>query len=158
MNEFSHGKFARIESQNGNSNSNSHESNSNRIFCLFENSNSPNRIFEHPCSPERLQASATRFMAAFPTQYGLGEEISVDLMSLNGKTALHVVDSSTLYSSAAFLPSETAVGVWQALMMCWVTYLPGFPRTIRRDSGPQFASESVPTRASSNAKHQIVRI
>jgi hypothetical protein len=35
------------------------------------------------------------FMAAFSTEQGLGEEISVDLMSLNGKTALHVVDSST---------------------------------------------------------------
>jgi hypothetical protein len=81
-------------------------------------------------------------MAAFPTEYGLGEEISVNLTNLNGKTALHVVYSSTSYYSAAFLPSENAVGGFQALMTSWVTYMPIFPRTIRSDSGPQFTSES----------------
>jgi hypothetical protein len=36
MNEFSNGKLARIESQNGTSNSNSHDSNSNRFFLYFQ--------------------------------------------------------------------------------------------------------------------------
>jgi hypothetical protein len=63
-------------------------------------------------------------------------------MYLSGKTALQVVDSSTSYSSAAFLPAETAGRVWQELMACWIRYMLGFPRRTRSDSGPQFSSQT----------------
>jgi hypothetical protein len=72
-------------------------------------------------------------MASFLTTCGLGEEISVDLMTLNGKTALHVVYYSTSYSSAAYIPSHTTAGVWQALLNCWITFLSGYsPRDTKR--------------------------
>jgi hypothetical protein len=44
---------------------------------------------------QKFAKKPLRFMAAFPTEYGLGEEISVDLLNLNAKTALYVVDSCT---------------------------------------------------------------
>jgi hypothetical protein len=100
------------------------------------------RISDHCSTCQRFSKRPLRFMTALPSEYGLGEEISVDLMSLQGRSVLHVVDSSTSYSSAAFLTAETAIGVWQALVTCWITFMPGFPRTIRSDSGPQFTSET----------------
>jgi hypothetical protein len=63
-------------------------------------------------------------------------------MRIERKPVFHVTDVATRYSSADWLASgETAVEIWKALTFCWTTFFPGFLRTMRCESGPQFTSQ-----------------
>lgn len=66
--------------------------------------------------------------------------VSLDLMSLESKAALHVVDKDTKFNAAWFLPSESTSTVWKEFMRIWVSTYIGFPESIAADQGPQFTS------------------
>lgn len=62
----------------------------------------------------------------------------IDIMYLDGKPVLHVVDESTHFSAASFLTRTTAEAVWEATMLCWSSVYTGHPNNIMADDGSQF--------------------
>lgn len=71
----------------------------------------------------------------------------MDLMWINGKAILHIVDTATRFSAACFLDSagmdygQSVDGVWTAFIQTWCTIYSGFPNRIRTDQGSVFTSQ-----------------
>ena len=97
---------------------------------------------------QRLGSQPTRFMTTLPTiqEVKFGEKISMDLMFIEGKAILHIVDIATRFSSAIFLDSQgnnygqSVNEVWLAFLEAWCTLYTGFPNRIRTDAGSVFTS------------------
>jgi hypothetical protein len=71
----------------------------------------------------------------------LGDELSINLMFIDGQTVLHVIDTATRFSAATFLDShngsfgQSGEGVWLALIETWFTLYTGYPNRLRIDAG-----------------------
>jgi transposase InsO family protein len=82
-----------------------------------------------------------------PTEYiAFRDEVYIDLMLINEKDILHIVDTATRFSAATFLDSNLATygrsveGVWVALIETWFTVYTGYPNRLRVDAGSIFSS------------------
>jgi hypothetical protein len=75
-----------------------------------------------------------------------GDEVSIDLMFLDGTAVLHVVDTATRFSAAAFLDAHNETyglsvhGIWLAFLDIWCTLCVGYPNRFRTDSGTVFTT------------------
>jgi len=66
----------------------------------------------------------------------------MDLLSLEGKNALHIIDRDTLLSAAVMLShGETSDQIWKAYLPIWVLPYVGYSETIHTGQGAQFTSE-----------------
>lgn len=92
---------------------------------------------------QRLSKEPSRFRVALPPEDIIfNRTVLLDIMYLDGKPLLHVVDKDTLFSAAAFLSSgESTEDVWRAYVRCWVTPYIGYSDFMHTDQGPQLASE-----------------
>ena len=78
---------------------------------------------------QRLGSQPTRFKTTLPAlqEVKFGEEISMDLMFIEGKALLHIVDTATRFSSAIFLDSQghnyrqSVNGIWVTFLEAWCT-------------------------------------
>lgn len=92
----------------------------------------------HQC--QMHSKSPGRFKFTVKDDYDFNYEIIVDVMYLNGKPVLHIVDAATSFQAARFLPDISAKTTWETLKACWIdTYL-GPPDYIVHDAGRNFAS------------------
>lgn len=81
-----------------------------------------------------------RFKFSLKGDIDFNYEIVVDIMYLDHKPVLHVIDASTGFQAATFIPDLTARRTWEALKRCWLdTYL-GPPDVVTIDAGTNFAS------------------
>ena len=64
--------------------------------------------------------------------------IVVDIVHLEGKPTLHVVDEATAFQAAKFIPDFAASTVWEALETCWINTYLGPPDFIVTDAGTNF--------------------
>lgn len=80
--------------------------------------------------------------------------VIVDVMYLDGKPVLHVVDEATAFNAARFLPEISAKATWDALRLCWIDTYQGPPDFIVTDAGRNFASEEF----RNNAKTMDVQV
>ncbi len=98
---------------------------------------------------QRFSAPPVRFKVTLPTEESLvfGDELSLDLMWIDGKAVLHIVDTATRFSAATFLDSngstygQSVEGVWMAFTHTWCTMYTGYPNRMRTDQGSIFTSE-----------------
>ena len=92
------------------------------------------------CDPcQRVQNAPHRFRVSFGTpEARFNERIMVDVMKIDGKKVLHVVDEGTRFSAARFLDDESTVTVWKTLIECWVAIYTGLPNRIIVDQGSNF--------------------
>ena len=67
--------------------------------------------------------------------------LAVDIMYINGKPILHVVDEATHYMSALFLRKVSSEETWKAIQRCWIRVYLGPPDNIRVDQGSNFVSQ-----------------
>ena len=51
----------------------------------------------------------------------------INIMYLDGKPALHIVDEATRFSAARFLSKISTDAVWEALILCWSSVYAGLP-------------------------------
>ena len=89
---------------------------------------------------QHLNHKSHRFRVSMPKECIFNEELALDLMFLEGKAILHVVDTRTHFSSAAFLDSQSVDGVWAAFLSAWTTLYVGYPSKMRVDQGSIFTS------------------
>lgn len=73
----------------------------------------------------RFRASITLDKVVF------NEEVAVDLVWLEGRPVLHLVDTHTHLQGAAMLRSKNADYIWSAFMEYWVSLHLGYPHLVR---------------------------
>jgi hypothetical protein len=88
-----------------------------------------------------------RFKVSIPEEdLVFGDDVSIDLMFLDGSAVLHVVDTETRFSAPGFLDDNGAAyeqsvnGVWLAFIETWFTIYVGNPNRLRTDSGSIFTT------------------
>ena len=88
----------------------------------------------HGQSPRRF-----RFSVTGPFEYNSG--VIMDIMTLNSRPVLHLVDEATAFQAAVFLKDYSARSTWTAFKRAWIdTYL-GPPDFVMHDAGKNFASD-----------------
>lgn len=95
------------------------------------------------CEVWQRICEATRFFrAALPNPDSTFKKcVYNELMSIEPKTVLHVVDHDTKYYAASFLGGESTKNVWNEFFRIWVNTYAGFPGTIATDQGSQLISD-----------------
>ena len=82
-----------------------------------------------------------RFKFTLRDDCTFNHSIIIDIMYINGKPILHVVDEETRYQAGRWLPNISAKQTWETLRLCWIdTYL-GPPEYITHDAGKNFVSK-----------------
>lgn len=90
---------------------------------------------------QRNAGEPHRFRVSMPAdECVFNRMVSLDIMSLESSSVLHVVDRDTRFSAACFLPGESANQVWRCFLNIWVSTYIGFPDCVQVDQGPQFKS------------------
>ena len=94
------------------------------------------------CKSCQTHAPSTR---RFKLSVGTGplrfnHTIAIDVMYIEGRPVLHVVDEATHYAAAIFLKKVTSEHTWKALLKCWSRVYIGAPDCIRVDQGSNFVS------------------
>ncbi|EEA24070.1 conserved hypothetical protein [Talaromyces marneffei ATCC 18224] len=103
--------------------------------------------FCHHC--QTYGRSPGRFRFTLRDEVEFNHSIIVDIMYINGKPVLHIVDEATRFNAACWLISISARATWDALRMLWIdTYL-GPPDFIVTDAGKNFVSKEFTHLASS---------
>jgi hypothetical protein len=76
-----------------------------------------------------------RFSVRMPDEkLVFNDELSMDLVWLDGEPALHVVDTATRFGAAQFLEGQDVEHVWGAFLACWALVYTGYPRKTRTDA------------------------
>jgi Reverse transcriptase (RNA-dependent DNA polymerase) len=68
------------------------------------------------------------------------QEVRLDLMYIDGRPVLYVVDTGTVFGVATFLDEQSFGSVWNALLRCWSTMYVGFPMSMLTGQGSIFLS------------------
>jgi len=90
---------------------------------------------------QRLAKAPSRHRVALPAEgVTFNGTVYLDLMYLDGRSVLHVVDRDTAFSAAAFTRAEDVETLWQLYNIVWVHPYVGHPAVIHVDQGPQFTS------------------
>jgi len=67
--------------------------------------------------------------------------VAADVMYINQRPVLHVVDEATHFAAATFLRKVSSKDVWKALMKCWIHVYLGPPDYLKLDQGSNFTSK-----------------
>jgi hypothetical protein len=105
--------------------------------------------FCHQC--QMHEKSPGRFKFTLKDDHEFNHSVIIDVMYLDGKPVLQVVDSATAFEAARFLKDMSARTAWDTLRACWIdTYL-GPPDMVVHDAGKNFASTEFKQLANSMA-------
>ena len=72
------------------------------------------------CDPcQRIQPAPVRFRVSFGTEnVRFNERIMMDIMYIDRKPVLHIVDEATKFSAARFLSTVSTESIWSAILGC----------------------------------------
>ena len=68
-------------------------------------------------------------------------EVAMDLLWLDKKPVLHIIDTHTSFQNAMFITEKSPEGLWTAFVECWSTVYLGFPNVLRVDQESSFYSD-----------------
>jgi hypothetical protein len=68
-------------------------------------------------------------------------ELSMDLVWLDGEPALHIVETATRFVAAQSLEGQDVEHIWGAFLSCWALAYTGYPRRTQTDAGTVFTSD-----------------
>ncbi|KAL3702992.1 hypothetical protein TMatcc_010179 [Talaromyces marneffei ATCC 18224] len=85
--------------------------------------------------------SPGRFRFTLQDDVSFNHSIIVDIMYINGKPVLHVVDEATRFNAAHWLDNISAKATWTALRIMWIDMYLGPPDFIITDAGKNFTSK-----------------
>ena len=75
-----------------------------------------------------------------PDKIIFNEEVTLELMWLEGKAILHFADCHTRFNSASQLKGRNVGYLWEAFIKCWSGLYTGYPRKVLVDQGSAFTS------------------
>ena len=92
------------------------------------------------CEPcQRIRNAPRRFRVTLGQEnVRFNADVYVDIMYIDGRPVLHIVDGATRFSAARFLPKVSTESIWEAIILCWSSIYTGLSHTIRVDEGSQF--------------------
>jgi len=67
--------------------------------------------------------------------------VFVDVLAIDGKNVLQVIDEATASQAARFLTNMSAGCTWNTLKECWIDFYLGPPAYVVHDAGTNFASK-----------------
>ena len=80
-----------------------------------------------------------RFKVSFGAdQVRFNEKVLLDIMYIESKPVLHMVDEGTRFSAACFLQEVSTMAIWSAIVECWVNKYTGLPNRMLTDQGSAF--------------------
>jgi len=65
----------------------------------------------------------------------------MDLMWLNKKAVLHIVDTATSFQNATFIRNQSSKELWNDFIDCWASVYTGFPEIVRLDRQSGFTAD-----------------
>lgn len=68
----------------------------------------------------------------------LNRLISLDVMKIEKKSVLHIVDRDTRFRAATFWNGKSSEAIWGTFLSCWVSAYVGLPGDVLLEQGPQF--------------------
>jgi len=68
-------------------------------------------------------------------------ELIVDIMYIDKKSVLYVVDSVTAFQAAKFLHNMEATTVWEVLQLCWLNIYTNSSDIIIHNAGTNFTAK-----------------
>ena len=80
------------------------------------------------------ERSPGRFRFRLKEDFDFNAEIIIDIMFLDGRSLIHVVDSATAFQAARFIKDMSAKTVWEAIKLCWIDVYQGPPDRIVHDA------------------------
>lgn len=99
------------------------------------------RLFASCDVCQRLSRAPGRFRVAFPPdEIVFNWLMLIDLMFLDSRSMIHIVDRHTLLSAAAVAHGEKLEEQWQLYPETWVQPYVGHPQVVHVDQAPQLAS------------------
>lgn len=99
------------------------------------------RLFASCDVCQRISRAPGRFRVALPPdEIVFNRLVLIDLMFLDSRSVMHIVDRDTLFSAAAFTHGEKLEELWQLYLETWVQPYVGHPQIMHVDQAPQFAS------------------
>ena len=84
--------------------------------------------------------SLGRFKFTLKNNYKFNYSVIIDVMYLNGKPILQVVNSVTTFETARFLKNMSAYTAWDTLCACWINIYLGPPDMVVYNAEKNFAS------------------
>ncbi|KHJ31224.1 hypothetical protein EV44_g3699 [Erysiphe necator] len=85
-------------------------------------------------------SSPGRFRFSLKDDVNFNYTIVIDIMYIEGKEVLHIVDEATRFQAARWLDNVTSKHVWDTLRQCWIDTYVGPPDYILHDAGKTFIS------------------
>ena len=112
------------------------------------------------CDPcQCVQSAPWRFRVSFGAEHvRFNERILLDIMYINVRAILHIIDEGTNFSAARFLPDVSTKSIWKTILECWATICTGLPNRMLLDQGSAFGPLLVSIGAMSNVEVQRTRI
>ncbi|THC93999.1 hypothetical protein EYZ11_006508 [Aspergillus tanneri] len=94
--------------------------------------------FCHHC--QMKGKSPGRFKFTLKDDYEFNYSVIIDILYLEGKPVLQVIDAATSFSAARFLKDMSARNAWDTLRACWIDTYQGPPDYVVHDAGKNFTS------------------
>lgn len=104
------------------------------------------------CDPsQRNQARPTLSKVSFGTENILfNEEVVIDIMYLDEKPVLHMLDAQTQFSAARRIADVSTTNIWKCTIQCWIIIYTGTPYKIKVDQGSAFGNNLISVVKTSN--------
>ncbi|KAI0994279.1 hypothetical protein K3495_g13903, partial [Podosphaera aphanis] len=93
----------------------------------------------HHCQMNAKSPGRFRFTLKDDCEFNYS--VVIDVLYLDGRPVLQVVDEATAFQAARFLKDMTAKSAWDALRHCWIDTYQGPPDIIVADAGKNFTSQ-----------------
>jgi hypothetical protein len=93
--------------------------------------------------------SPGRFKFTLKDDYEFNYSVIIDILYLEGKPVLQVIDAATSFGAARFLRDMSARNAWDTLRTCWIDTYQGPPDYLMHDAGKNFTSTEFKQLASS---------
>lgn len=104
---------------------------------------------------QRFAASSNRFRVSLPKEDCVFDRtVGMDIMKIDRRSVLHVVDKYTKFSAAKVLNGESSDKVCETFLSCWVAKYVEFPATVVLDQEPSFKARS----SESFSKQRVLHI
>jgi hypothetical protein len=95
--------------------------------------------------------SPGRFKFTLKDDCEFNYSVIIDVLYIDGKPVLQVVDSATAFQAARFLRDMSAKSAWETLRYCWIDVYQGPPEYVVHDAGTNFTSREFKQLANSMA-------
>lgn len=75
-----------------------------------------------------FSAPPQRFtVSLLPSETFFNRQVAMDVMWIEGKAVLHVVDTETHFNAACYFKKQTVEGVWESFVTSWAALYIGYP-------------------------------